>query len=39
VQYLAVTDTRDYEKDPLPVMPTGPRLTPEELADAMGGAE
>lgn len=39
VQFHAVTDTRDYEANPLPPMPTGPRLSPEELADAMGGAE
>jgi hypothetical protein len=31
VEFYAVTDTRDYEKNPLPPMPTGPRLTPEEL--------
>lgn len=36
--FLAVSDTRDYEKSPLPPMPTGARLSPEELRDAMGGA-
>jgi hypothetical protein len=39
VVFHAVTDTRDYEKDPLPPMPVGTRLSPDELADAMGGAE
>jgi hypothetical protein len=39
VSFHAVTDTRDYEKDPLPPMPTGPRMNPDELLDAMGGAE
>jgi hypothetical protein len=39
VVFHAVTDTRDYEKSPLPPFPTGPRLSPDELADAMGGAE
>jgi hypothetical protein len=39
VLYLAVTDTRDYEKSPLPPMPVGARLSPDELADAIGGAE
>jgi hypothetical protein len=36
--FLAVTDTRDYEKSPLPPMPVGGRLDPDELAAAMGGA-
>lgn len=39
VMFQAVTDTRDYVKKPLPPMPTGPRLSPEELAEAMGGAD
>jgi hypothetical protein len=39
VVFHAVSDTRDYVKSPLPPLPTGPRLDPDELADAMGGAE
>jgi hypothetical protein len=39
VTFHAVTDTRDYEKSPLPPLPTGPRMSPEELAVAMGGAD
>lgn len=38
VEFHAVTDTRDYAKNPLPPLPTGPRLTPDELVDALGGA-
>lgn len=38
VEFYAVTDTRDYAKNPLPPLPTGPRLDPDELEDAMGGA-
>lgn len=37
-EYYAVTDTRDYEKDPLPPMPVSGRLDPDELAAAIGGA-
>jgi hypothetical protein len=39
VVFHAVSDTRDYVANPLPPFPTGPALTPDELADAMGGAE
>lgn len=39
VVFHAVTDTRDYVKSPLPPMPVGPRMDPDELADALGGAE
>lgn len=39
VEFHAVTDTRDYEKKPLPPFPTGPRLTPEQLAEALSDAE
>lgn len=38
VEFLGVSDTRDYEKDPLPPMPVGPRMDPAELDDAIGGA-
>jgi hypothetical protein len=38
VTFHAVTDTRDYAKNPLPPMPTGARLTPEQLAQALGDA-
>ena len=38
VVFIAVTDTRDYENNPLPPMPTGPRLDPDELRDVIGGA-
>lgn len=39
VAFHAVTYTRDEEKNPLPPMPVGPRMDPEELAEAIGGAE
>jgi hypothetical protein len=38
VEFHAVTDTRDYERNPLPPMPVGPRMNPDELLDAIGGA-
>lgn len=38
VEFLVVSDTRDYDQDPLPPMPVGPRMSPAELAEAMGGA-
>lgn len=39
VEFYAVTDTRDYVKNPLPPMPVGPRMDPDELAEALGQAE
>lgn len=38
VRYLGLTDTRDYEKNPLSPMPVGPRMDPAELARAIGDA-
>lgn len=38
VEFVVVDDTRDYEANPLPPMPMAPRLTNDELTDAMGGA-
>jgi hypothetical protein len=39
VEFHSVTDTRDYEKNPLPPFPVGPRMTPQELTETLGGAE
>lgn len=39
VEFHAVTYTRDEANNPLPPMPSGPRLTAEQLEEAMGGAD
>jgi hypothetical protein len=39
VEFHSVTDTRDYEKNPLPPFPAGPRMSPQELTETLGGAE